>query len=60
MPSNRGQILAALIVAATLVFLFRYELSPGSNIGAVLRLNRITGTTTMCQLDSANREYRCP
>lgn len=50
---------AAIILALAGLFLFRYEVSPGIGVAAVLRLNRLTGDISVCQINSTTNKHEC-
>jgi hypothetical protein len=55
-------ILGAIIVALSGLFLFRYEIAPGSTAAYTVRLNRLTGRVAYCRLTGeqpSQYRYRC-
>jgi hypothetical protein len=55
-------ILGAIIIALSGLFLFRYEVAPGSTQAYAVRLNRLTGRVAYCRLTgerATEYKYRC-
>jgi hypothetical protein len=55
-------ILGAIIIALSGLFLFRYEVAPGSTAAYTVRLNRLTGRVAYCGLtgeQASQYKYRC-
>jgi len=55
-------ILGAIIIVLSGLFLFRYEIAPGSTAAYTVRLNRLTGRVAYCRLTGAQAseyKYRC-
>jgi len=55
-------ILGAMIIALSVLFLFRYEFAPGATQAYAVRLNRITGRIAYCRLtgvQATEYKYRC-
>ena len=59
MSQGTAIVIAALIFAATALFLFRYELVAGG-VTFPARLDRWTGSVVICATDARNQEKTCP
>jgi hypothetical protein len=51
-------VLAAVILAASGLYLFRYAVYPDQNTIALVRLDRLTGTISSCDLHAGRYECR--
>jgi len=59
LTTPKAIIAAAIILALSGLYLFRYEVSPGTINATAIRLNRLTGTISFCLLGGEPREYQC-